>query len=52
MIQDVTPFVAGSYGAAVLVMGFLSVTTVLRYRKARARLAALGPGARRRRSSS
>jgi heme exporter protein CcmD len=49
MIKDVMPFVAGSYGAAVLVLGFLSAGTVWRYRRARARLAAIDP--RRRRSS-
>jgi hypothetical protein len=43
MIRDVMPYVAGSYGAAVLLLGFLSTTTFLRYRKVRARLAAVDP---------
>ncbi len=43
MIKDVMPFVAGSYGAALLVLGFLTVSAVLRYRGARRRLAAVEP---------
>ena len=49
MVQDVMPFVAGSYGAALLVLGFLSAGSFLRFRRARARLAAVDP---RRRSAA
>ena len=46
MIKHVMPFVAGSYGAAILVLGFLAVTSLLRYRGARRRLAAVEPRGR------
>ena len=47
MIKDVMPFVAGSYGAAVLVLGFLALSALLRLRRARLRLAAVDPRGRR-----
>ncbi len=40
MIKDLMPFVAGSYGAAVIVLGTFALLTLLRYRTARQRLAA------------
>ncbi|MCF3945478.1 heme exporter protein CcmD [Acidiphilium sp. AL] len=43
MIRDAMPFVAGSYGAALLVLGFLALSALLRYRGARRRLAAVEP---------
>ena len=52
MVEDVMPFVAGSYGAAILVLGFLSVTTFMRYQKVRARLRAIDPRRQRRASPS
>lgn len=47
MVKDVMPYVAGAYGAALLVLGFLSVGSFLRYRQARRRLAAVEPRGRR-----
>lgn len=47
MVKDVMPYVAGAYGAALLVLGFLSVNSFLRYRQARRRLAAVEPRGRR-----
>lgn len=47
MIKDVMPFVAGSYGAAVLVLGFLGLSSLLRLRRARLRLSAVDPRQRR-----
>ena len=41
MIKDVMPFVEGAYGAAVVILGFLSIAAVRRYRSARKRLAAV-----------
>jgi len=38
MIKDLMPFVAGSYGATILVLGTFSLFTLLRYRAARRRL--------------
>jgi len=48
ILHHVMPFVAGSYGAAVLVLGSLALASLLRYRRARRRLAAVEPRARRR----
>lgn len=47
MIHHVMPYVAGSYGAALLVLGFLAITSLLRYRGAHRRLAAIEPRGRR-----
>jgi heme exporter protein CcmD len=52
MVKDVMPFVAGSYGAAVLMLGFLSATTFMRYQRVRARLRAIDPRRQRRPSLS
>lgn len=43
MIQHAMPFVVGSYGAALLILGYLAVSSLLRYRFARRRLAAVEP---------
>ncbi|MGC9268789.1 heme exporter protein CcmD [Acidiphilium sp.] len=48
MLHHVMPFVAGSYGAAVLILGSLALASLLRYRGARRRLAAIEPRLRRR----
>ena len=40
MIKDLMPFVAGSYGATVIVLGTFALLTLLRYRTARRLLAA------------
>ncbi|MCW8306679.1 heme exporter protein CcmD [Acidiphilium sp. PA] len=45
------PYVAGSYGATILILGGLSLTSLLRYRAARRRLAAVEPRGRRRRDA-
>lgn len=47
MISNFMPFVAGSYGAAVLALGALSLSALLRLRRARVRLAAVDPRGRR-----
>ncbi|MDD2877704.1 MAG: heme exporter protein CcmD [Acidiphilium sp.] len=47
MIKHVLPYVVGSYGAAILILGFLALTSLLRYRAARRRLAAVEPRSRR-----
>lgn len=46
MVKDVMPYVAGSYGAALSILGFLSISSFLRYRAARRRLAAVEPRGR------
>lgn len=51
ILHHVMPFVAGSYGAAVLFLGGLALTSLLRYRGARRRLAAIEPRSRRRATS-
>jgi heme exporter protein CcmD len=47
MIKDVLPYVVGSYGATILILGVLSLTSLLRYHRARKRLAAVEPRGRR-----
>ncbi len=54
MIKHVMSYVVGSYGATIVILGFLSLTSLLRYRSARKRLAAVEPrgGSRQERSRS
>ncbi|HQT83833.1 MULTISPECIES: heme exporter protein CcmD [Acidiphilium] len=47
MIKHVMPYVLGSYGATIVILGVLSLTSLLRYRAARRRLAAVEPRGRR-----
>lgn len=46
MVKNVLPFVIGSYGAAITILVFLSVSAFLRYRSARRRMAAVEPRGR------
>lgn len=48
ILHHVMPFVAGSYGAAVLILGALALSALVRYRGAQRRLAAIEPRSRRR----
>ncbi|HQT60164.1 MULTISPECIES: heme exporter protein CcmD [Acidocellaceae] len=46
MVKNTLPYVVGSYGAALAIIGILSLTTFFRYRAARRRLAAVEPRGR------
>jgi heme exporter protein CcmD len=43
MVKHTMPYVVGSYGVALLIIGFLSISSFFRYRAARRRLAAVEP---------